>query len=436
MEEVQALTEQHTSLKSNRALGGIYYPIEGELHDLHGRVWSLYSATNALYPGIFPSVRKFEAEVVSMTVRLLGGDANVCGLLTSGGTESVLLAIKTLRDYAEHHKGIPFGEGEVIAAESAHGCMDKACHYFGLKLIKVPVRSSDRRLDPEEVRRHLSSNTVLVYASAPTFPHGVIDPIEEIAAVTREAGVPLHVDNCLGAIMCSMLKRAGIPIRPFDFDVDGVTTMSVDLHKFGQCAKGASVVAFSNPEIRRFAFHTVADWSGGLYVTHTMQGSRSGANIATAWATLMYKGLDGYQEEALLIHRLARRLVEEIPRIRGLKLLTDPDICMVPFTSDEFDIYAFSTELKRQRGWEIPTLQNPPCVNFCVTERFEPDIDTFLQDLADIADYMRAHPEAKASGQAGAYSSAANLPEEAVDGTLRKYTEIILTVLPKQLGGQ
>lgn len=383
--------------REGKCFGGIYHTLEGELEALQGAVYTAYASTNALYPGVFPSVRKYEAELIAMATSLVGGvnarGEPLAGILTSGGTESILLAIKGHRDWAIKEKGIPLGEGEVLCGCTAHGALDKACEYFGLRLIKLPVRATDQRLDPAVVAAHLSRRTVLIYASAPTFPHGVVDPVEELAALAKAQNVGLHVDNCLGGVLLSFMRKAGIPTPKFDFAVDGVTSVSIDLHKYGYCSKGASAVVFRDAHLRHFAFSTVTDWSGGLYVTHTTQGSRSGAIIASSWATLMHIGEEGYLRAARTVHALVQRIVKEIPTMPGLELVTVPDASAVAFTSTRYNIHAFVSELKKRTGWTLAAMQKPPAAQVCVSERLEPEIERFLADLRATAAFMSEHTD-------------------------------------------
>jgi glutamate/tyrosine decarboxylase-like PLP-dependent enzyme len=286
---------------------GIYHKLgASELTAVQAEAWSMFNNSNSLYPGVFPSIRKFEAEIVSMTVSMLHGEkTGAVGLLSSGGTESILIAMFGYREWALQ-RGIT--NAEIICSHTAHPAVDKACHYFGLKLVKILARSNDHKLDPADVRAAINSNTIAIYASAPSFPHGVIDPVGELAALAKEKNIGCHVDNCLGGFYLSYLRRCGVYTEDFDFSVEGVTTMSIDVHKYGFASKGCSVVAFANNDIRRLTYIPTTNGTT-LYITPTLQGSRSGATIASAWATLMHMGDEGYEK----VSRLLIDLIEWFP---------------------------------------------------------------------------------------------------------------------------
>eukprot|EP00658_Telonema_sp_P-2_P018393 TRINITY_DN17220_c0_g1_i2.p1 TRINITY_DN17220_c0_g1~~TRINITY_DN17220_c0_g1_i2.p1 ORF type:complete len:386 (-),score=97.86 TRINITY_DN17220_c0_g1_i2:145-1302(-) len=279
----KAVLEQITTLKtlgergfkSGKQWGGIYHAHEQResLAQLQSEAWSACNHTNALYPGVFPSIRKFEAEIIAMVLGIVHGkEAGAVGLLTSGGTESILIAMHAYRE-----QGVARGisSPEVICSVTAHPALDKACHYFGMKLLKISQDPVSQQLPPESVRAAIGPNTVAVYASAPSFSHGVVDPISDLSAICLGKNIGLHVDNCLGGFWLSFMQRQGLG-RDFqwDFELPGVTTISVDVHKYGFSAKGASVVAFRNNELRRGSYVPVKDGST-LYITCLLYTSPS-----------------------------------------------------------------------------------------------------------------------------------------------------------------
>lgn len=268
---------------------------------LLNRVYARFAHSNPLHPDVFPASARMEREVVAMTAALLGGGprgrASVCGCLTSGGTESILTAIRATRDFFAQQRGSA-SQPELIAATSAHAAVHKACAYFGIRLVTVPVEAGSYRMDVNAARRALTANTIMLYASAPGFPHGVVDDVPALAALARSAGVALHVDACLGGFVLPFAAAAaaggpaGRPRRgppPFDFSVAGVTSMSADTHKFGMSHKGSSVLLYANAELRRCQYTAVTDWSGGLYISPSAAGSRPGGLIAQTWASLMVR---------------------------------------------------------------------------------------------------------------------------------------------------
>jgi sphinganine-1-phosphate aldolase len=283
---------------------------------------------------------------------------------------------------------------------------------------------------PGDVAAAIGLNTAFVYASAPTFPHGIVDPIEELAVVCKANGVGLHVDNCLGGILMSGMRLAGLDVPAFDFAVDGVTSMSVDVHKYGLASKGASTVLFSDQALRSATYVPVADFPGGFYVTPTLQGSRSGANMAQAWATMMHMGADGYAKMAKQIDALVRRFAAGVEGIDGLRVLVRPDCSAVAFTSDSFCVHALVERMEKQHGWAFVTLQKPKAAQLCLMQAHDRSLDAMIADLRTEAKWLAAHPDTKASGMAGAYAVVENLPPSVAFGTLKGYQSIALDVVP------
>lgn len=427
----RGLLEQSAEARSSgRKWGGVYY-VNKDLSKCHAETWAMHSSTNCLFPGTFPSLRKYEAEVVAMVLSLVHGhEHGAVGLLASGGTESILLATLGYRN-AAREKGIT--DPEVLCAVTAHPAISKACHYFGIRQTKLPVDPKTFTLRPETVRAAMNPNVVMVYASAPTFTHGVVDPIEELGQLALEKGVGLHVDNCLGGFLLSFLQRAGHFKRGFTFAVPGVTTMSIDVHKYGFASKGASVVAFRDPEMRQATYVPSCDGCEGLYVTPTIQGSRNGANVAVAWSTLMMMGEEGYQEVAGRLHRAGEKVKEIIADIPSLALLTQPDAAIVPLHSTDpaLNIYQVAWQMEK-KGWNLFTGQNPPCMSMCLGEQTTDRLlDVWGSDLKDSLQHIREHPEDKEiGGTAGVYGAASTTPPQIMDQLMRRYVDMTLRVKP------
>jgi len=390
-----------------------------------GRIWSLvyfagddvaevlkdaYSAaffTNGLGPGAFKSLKKFESEVVAMTADLLGCPGAV-GNMTSGGTESILMAVKTARDWARAKKGI--AEPEMVLPVTAHPAFDKAAHYLGVKPVHIPVRE-DLRADVEAARAALTDNTALVVGSAPCYPFGAIDPIAELAALARERGVCCHVDACLGGYLLPFLARLGYQVAPWDFSVPGVTSISADNHKYGFAARGASSILYRDRELRRHQFFTATDWPGGLYGSPTMTGSRPGGAIAAAWAVLNYLGEDGYVRLARTIMETTRALIDGINAIPGLYVMGKPDMSVFAFTSDSVDIYAVADALDAS-GWHPDRQQMPPSLHLMVTPAHRDIVEPFLADLRTAVRGAAQGPAP--SGSAAIYGMLGTVPDRGV----------------------
>jgi glutamate/tyrosine decarboxylase-like PLP-dependent enzyme len=408
------------------ASGAVYHG--GREHiDFLNRVYSLFSQCNPLHPDMWPSITKFEAEVVAMTAAMLhGGDLDppACGTVTSGGTESILLAMRTYRDHARITRGVT--DPEMVAPETAHAAFDKASQYFGIRLVKVGVRH-DMRADPDAVRRAVTDRTVAVIGSAVQFPHGVADPIEEMAAIAAERGIGFHTDACLGGFILPWAERLGYPVDPFDFRVPGVTSMSCDTHKFGYGAKGTSVLLWRDPDKRDRQYYTTTDWPGGLYYSPTFAGSRPGALSAQAWAAMVATGEDGYLEATRQVLTTAARIRRGITEIPGLRVLGEP-LWVIAFTSDEVNIYDVLDHMAR-RGWSLNGLQRPPAVHLCVTLRHTVDgvAARFLTDLAVCVEQARRDP---GGGLMTPVYGLAAVPETRgeVDQLLRAYCDVLYRV--------
>lgn len=408
-----------------RAAGGIYHVEGDDLWEIQNRATALYNCSNALYPGVFTGVRKFEAEVVRMLVTMLRGDDTACGTLTSGGTESVLLAVYAYRGLAQQ-RGI--AAPEIVAGKSAHAALDKAGKYFGVKIVHVDL-AEDCSMDLAATEAACNSNTIAIYTSAPTFPHGTIDNIPAICEIAKRRGVPgVHVDNCLGGFITSSMAALGLLDKKFDFSVPGVTSISVDVHKYGLSPKGVSSVLYRTPELRALQYCAVTDWPGGLYCTPTMQGSRSGAVMAGAWATIMFKGVKGYQEFARKCHAVLQRIKKEISETEGLEILGAADACVVAYTSNTFNIYKFADAMSH-RGWEVPRLQRPPAIHFCVSETSELIVDEYLKDVRECAAICRDDPGKVGEGMAGIYGMAGSMPDRGmVADILGSYMDVLYKV--------
>jgi len=318
----------------------------------------------------------------------------------------------------------------IIAANTCHPAIVKACHYFGMELTKVPVGpSTGFALTASAVWPYLTGDVVCVYASAPTFPHGVVDFVEDLAKLVRGRGIGLHVDNCLGGVLLSYLDRQGLtrPHQLWDFRVPGVTSISVDIHKYGNASKGVSVIAFADQELRRLTYVPVTDGCEGLYVTSTLQGSRGGAVIAQAWATMLHLGDSGYMEHAKAIHALHERYQEAVARIPGLRVLCPCHACIVPIVSDTHNIYAIAS-LMEDRGWNLFTGQFPPVLSICIGELHGEILDAFEADLRAAVEVLDKDPGYKPTGSAAVYGATATTPAVLLEQVVRRYVDLKLSV--------
>lgn len=425
LDELERLAaEERPRWEDGYASGAVYHG--GREHiDFLNRVYALYSQGNPLHADLWPSISKFEAEIVAMTSGMLHGEPGY-GTVTSGGTESILLAMRTYRDHARAVRGVT--EPEIVLPVTAHAAFDKAGQYFGIRLVRVGV-GDDMRADVAAVRSAVNDRTVAVVGSAVSFPHGVADPIEEMAAIAADHGIGLHTDACLGGFVLPWAERLGYPVAPFDFRVPGVTSMSCDTHKFGFAAKGTSVLLWRDPEMRERQYYTTTDWPGGLYFSPTFAGSRPGALSAEAWAALVTVGEDGYLDATGRVLEAGARLREGITRVPGLRVLGDP-LWVIAFAStrDDVDIYDVLDRMAR-RGWSLNGLQHPAAVHICVTLRHVAPgvVDRFLADLADSVEAAAREP---GTGLMAPVYGLAAVPEtegEAGD-ILRTYCDVLYRI--------
>ncbi len=351
--------------------------VERVARDAH----AMFMTENGLGARVFPSLRTMEADVVSIVAGLLDGDPSVAGQMTSGGTESIFLAAKAARDWARHHRPA-ITEPEVVAAYSAHPAINKAAHYLGMRVIRVPTQS-DFRADVPAMAAVITPKTIMMYGSAPTYSLGLIDPIHELGALAAERGLWLHVDACVGGVLAPFVRRLGHPVPAHGFALPGVSSVSADVHKSGFAAKGASVILFRDAERQSFARYEFDDWPTGLYSTLTFTGTRPGGAIAAAWAVMHHLGEDGYLNIAETVMRTKRRFTEGLTRIDGLHVWGEPGLWAVGYGAEGRDIAAIADGMTARR-WAVGRIKQPPGIHLMITPVHEPVIDEYLSDLAAV----------------------------------------------------
>jgi glutamate/tyrosine decarboxylase-like PLP-dependent enzyme len=314
------------------------------------RAYTQYLTENALDPGVYPSLPAMERELVAMAASMLGGDEEVVGNFTTGGTESILLAVKTARDWARQVKNI--AEPEIILPVTAHAAFHKGAQYFDVKTVPVPVDPVNFRAVPEAIEKAITPNTAMIAASAPSYAHGVVDPIAEIGAIAQRSGLLFHVDNAIGAFILPYFRRLGRSIPDFDFAVPGVTSISLDLHKYAYCPRGAALILYRDKELRRFQIFAGAEWTGYTLVNPTMQSARTGGPVAAAWAVLNFVGDEGYLAYARRTLSATETITRGIAEIPELRILGTPDANLIAVTSDSFPIFNVIDEMK-ELGWYV-----------------------------------------------------------------------------------
>lgn len=399
----------------------VYY-LDEDHQRLLEQAYTLYFSENFLNPMAFRSLKRMETEIVRMSATLFGGDDDVVGTMTSGGTESILMAVKAYRDRARKRR--PWiRRPEIVAPATVHAAFRKACHYFDVDLVTVPP-GPDFRADVDAMAERIGRNTILLVASAPQYPQGVVDPVEKIGALAVAHKLPLHVDACVGGFMLPWIERLGRPVPRWDFRVPGVTSISADLHKYGYAAKGASVVLYRHMRYLEHQFFVATDWSGGIYASPAMAGTRPGGAIAAAWAALHALGEEGYLARARQTMEATDALVAGIRAIDGLEVLGQPDLSLVCYAAHdaEIDIFAVADALER-RGWHIDRQQHPSSIHATVTPNHAPIIADYLADLRASVSEVRANPGLRAQGQAAMYGLMSRIPFARV--TTRGVTELM-----------
>jgi glutamate/tyrosine decarboxylase-like PLP-dependent enzyme len=384
--ELARLKAADLPVRGGQVTAYVYDTGRAEVHELASRAYLEMLEVNGLDPTAFPSIVALERQVLGAVTERLGGGS---GIFTSGGTESIMLAVKAARD-ARTVEGTP----QIVVPATAHPAFHKAAHYLGMDVVAVPVDTTTLRADPRAMASALTPLTVLVVASAPSYPHGVIDPVTEIAAAAAEAGVLCHVDACVGGWMLPWLKENGRTVPPFDLSVPGVTSLSCDLHKYGYAPKGASVILFRDESLRRHAYFASAEWPGYTVINSTVQSSKGAGPLGAAWATMMAIGAQGYRDLASEAMQAAERLIAGVADIPGLRVLGTPDAPLVAVASDdpELDVFVIADEA-RARGWFFqPQLSYqgiPANVHFTLTGVSLAGVDALVQALTDAAKAAR-----------------------------------------------
>ncbi|WP_208028338.1 pyridoxal phosphate-dependent decarboxylase family protein [Rhabdothermincola sediminis] len=397
---------------------GCVYNRDQDHIDFLIEAYAINSQSNPLHTDVWPSAVKYESEIVAMTASMLGGGHigggpgspdGVCGTVSSGGSESIQLAMKTYRDYFRATKGIT--KPQMVVPETAHAAFDKSAQYFGIEIVHVPV-GPDWRADVDAMADAVTDDTVVIVGSAPPFPHGIVDPIEELSEIARERGIGFHTDACLGGFVLPWAEKLGYDVPPFDFRLPGVTSISADTHKFGYAAKGTSVVLYRSQELRHYQYFTMTDWPGGLYCSPSFAGSRPGGLSAACWAAMVSIGEEGYLEATRRILETASTIKAGIEEMPELRLYGDP-LFVIAFDSTDpaLDIYRVNDAMTA-RGWALNPLHRPAALHLCVTQRHtQPGVaERFLGDLRAAIDWVRENPSSE-GGMAPIYGMANTVPE-------------------------
>jgi len=350
-----------------------------EIAAIQKEAYAAFMSENGLGPLAFPSLAQMEKEVVAMGLGLLHGPEGSTGAMTSGGTDSITMAIKTARDYARAH-GRAHERANIVLPYSAHLAFDKASHLMDIEVRRIPVKiDGTYQADADAMGAACDADTIMMVGSAPNFPHGIIDPIEALSDVAVSKGIWLHVDACVGGYFAPFARMNGVPVPPFDFEVPGVHSMSADLHKYGYAAKGASTVLFRSEELFEFMPFDMAQWSGAPMKTPTLAGTRPGGAISAAWAVMNYLGIDGYKRLQGQVCETRKRVEEGVKRL-GFEVLGDPMLGLIAFRHPDYHAFAIYGEIYR-RGWFTSVTKEPPSLHLMLSPKHTDFIDDYLTDL-------------------------------------------------------
>lgn len=350
LRELESFKANDLPWKSGKVFAYVFDPgPEGKA--ILEKAYNSYLTENALDPTVFPSTLRLENNIISMAGSLAGGGNDVVGNFTTGGTESIMLAVKSARDYFRNLKP-EITEPEIILPHTAHAAFHKACHYLGLKAVIVPVDRETYKAIPEEMEKAVTPNTILMVGSAPSYAQGVVDPIPEMAAVAQKHGVLFHVDACMGGLFLPFMKKAGYDIPDYELSVPGVTSLSMDFHKFGYAAKGASAIVYNNRDLRRFQLFTHSGWAGYTIINSTVLSTKGAGALAACWAILNYFGEEGYTKLVTDCREATEKIINWVEKTEDLRVLGKPDTNLIAVASDKYSVFRIA-DLMRKKGWFI-----------------------------------------------------------------------------------
>jgi sphinganine-1-phosphate aldolase len=432
---LQAFKSRDLDWKAGKVWCYVYSPGEDPAA-VTREAYLYFLSENGLDPTVFPSLLKLETDVVRATINLLRGDSNAVGHLTTGGTESIMLAVKTARDKARvEHPEIT--QPEMVLPKTAHAAFHKAAHYLSVKPILVDIDPQTFKIQPKDMRRAITPNTILLVASAPSYSQGVIDPIEEIGKIAQEKNLLFHVDACVGGLHLSFMRKLDYAVPDFDFTIPGVTSISTDLHKYGYAAKGCSVIMYRSKEIRKYQIFACTDTTGYTLINPTMLSSKTGGPMAGAWAILNFLGEEGYKKIVREVQEATRKLIEGVKALEDLQVLGEPAMCMFSFKSDTINVYQLADEMSK-RGWYIQgqfsTPLTPRNLHISVSHGTIHNVEALLRDLREGVEVVKSQPSIDSDAIKAMVNTALQSPDpEAAFGQLAAQTGLAGTELPTEM---
>ncbi len=432
LEELRGIAKQEDQFWEGGRVSGTMYCGDHDHYDFQTEAFGLFAHVNVLQRDICPSATRFEGEIIAMALDLFHAevvtDTEPVGLVTSGGTGSILHAILAYREHAAQTRGIT--RPNLVKPETAHPAFDKGCHLFGVEVRTVPVDPTTTTVRPETMAASIDDQTIAIVGSACNYPYGTVDPIEALGALALERAVGLHVDGCLGGFILPFGQELGYDIPLFDFRVPGVTSISADSHKYGYALKGTSTCLFRDKAIRNSQYFVLTGWSGGKYFSPGIDGSRSGGLLASACASMVHLGREGYLAYAKQIFDAAEAMKDAVRSHAELRLMGSPTFCF-SFTSDEFDIYHIADAM-RPKGWRFNGQQYPNAIHMATTRpQTQPGVvDAFAADLAE------AVAIAKEKHAAGETAFSSSIYGGVAGGLTNEADELIRTIMTGLLDTQ
>ena len=388
LDQIAEMAHTEDAQGDKGTVSGSLYCGDHDHYAFLGEVFSLFSHANVLQRDMYPSATKFEGEIIAMTSSLLHGTG--VGVVTSGGSESLITALYSYREHARETRGVT--RPNVVMPKTAHVALDKGAHWMGIELRHAPL-TDGYVADVAAMAELVDDQTICLVGSAANYAHGLIDPIEEIAALAQSRGIGMHVDGCLGGWLLPWVEKLGYSVPLWDFRVPGVTSISADTHKYGYALKGSSVLLYRDRALRTNQYFTYPDWPGGLYLSPGLAGSRSGGIIASTYAAILATGATGYLAAADGIMRTATAITEGIRRdVPELEVIGDPTFLVAFKAAGDLDIYLVNDSLKDQ-GWRMNSLQLPPALHFCITRPNTQDgvAERFVDALRVAVTYAQGH---------------------------------------------
>lgn len=432
---LQAFKSRDMDWKAGKVWCYVYNPGD-ETNQVIKEAYLSFLTENGLDPTVFPSMLKLETDVVRMVATLLRGDENVVGHLTTGGTESIMLAVKTARDRARAlHPEIT--RPEMVLPKTAHAAFHKAAHYLGVTPVVVDINPATFKVEAEAMRAAITENAILLAASSPCYSQGVIDPIAEIGEIAQEKDLLFHVDACVGGIHLSFMRKLGYDVPAFDFTVPGVTSISADLHKYGYAAKGASCIMYRSKDIRKYQIFACTDTTAYTLINPTVTSSKSGGPMAGAWAALAYLGEESFMHIVESVQQATRKLIEGINAIPELQVLGQPAMCMFSFKSDVINVYQLADAMAK-RGWYIQgqfsTPLTPRNLHISVNYGTIHQVDALLEDLRECVREVKRMQPIDSDGIRAMVAAALRSPDpEAAFGQLAASAGLAGTDLPEEM---